>query len=64
MAGSQSGAPLAAGAVPYVKGDLPFAWFVPGAVAPPMAFAGADRLLLAKLTFKEVLWSALAFGYV
>ena len=50
MAGSQSACSLSGGGVPHVKGDLPFAWFVPGAVAPAMAFAGADRLLLAKLT--------------
>jgi hypothetical protein len=41
--------------------DLPFAWFSPGTEAPPMAFKGVDRLLFAKLTSQEVLWSALAF---
>ena len=51
-----------AGAVPHVKGDLPFAWFVPGAVAPSMA--RGRPAAVSKTNVKEVLWSAIAFGYV
>jgi len=65
MAGIRQGAlSSAVGIVPDVEGRLTFRMVFAGRRGSPDGVHGVDRLRLAKLTSEEVLWSALAFGYV
>jgi hypothetical protein len=65
MAGIRQGAlSSAVGIVAGVGGRLTSRMVFAARRGPSDGVHGVDQLRLAKLTSKEVLWSALAFGYV